>query len=119
ARLTLTTVDGAADRHLAIVVQHQVGMSAGTAQPALNAVVRLCNCCTDSTLRDCAIGIGGRTCNIAFPLQALAQFVIALAHMLAQNMSACGLVLAEVADGTIRGIALRLKISRTSGGRRA
>jgi len=47
------------------------------------------------------VGVGRRAGDAAFPLQALAQLIVGLSHMLAQNVSAGSLVLAEVAHRTV------------------
>src|ERR1019366_2187860 len=101
-RLVLATIDGAANRSLAVVVQHQVGMSTGAAEPALDSVLRFCDRRAHGMLGGRAVGVGRRAGNVGFPFQALAQLLIGLSNMLAQNVPAGGLVLAEVALRTIR-----------------
>src|SRR5208282_1800175 len=77
-------------------------MSTGAVEPALDSVLRLCDGCAHGVLSRRAVGVGRRTGNARLPLQSLAQLIIGLSHMLAQNVPAGGLVLAEVARGKIR-----------------
>ena len=101
-RLVLATIHGAAKRILAIVVQNQVGMSARAVEPALDSSLRLCNRGAHRVLSGGAVGVSRRAGDVAFLLQTLAQLLIGLPNMLAQNVSAGGLVLAEVAHRSIR-----------------
>ena len=81
-------------------------MSTRAAEPALNSVLRFCDGGAHGVFSGRAVGVSRRAGNAAFPLQALAQFVIGLSHMLAQNVSTSGLVLAEVAHGTMGRVGL-------------
>src|SRR4029077_7000535 len=101
-RLVLATIHGAAKRILAIVVQNQVGMSARAVEPALDSSLRLCNRGAHRVLSGGAVRVCRRAGDVAFLVQTLAQLRIGLRHMLAQNVSAGGLVLAEVAHRSIR-----------------
>src|ERR1039458_2991941 len=107
-RLVLATIarDSAANRSRAVIVQHQGGMSTRAAEPALDSVLRFCDRGAHGMLSGRAVGVGRRAGNAAFPLQALAQLIVGLSHMLAQNVSAGGLVLAKVAHWTIRLVGL-------------
>ncbi len=77
-------------------------MSTRAVEPALNSALRFRDRRAHGMFSGRAVGVGRRAGNAAFPLQALAQLLIGLPHVLAQNVSAGGLVLAEVTHGTGR-----------------
>jgi hypothetical protein len=106
----LATVHGSADRFGAVVVKNKVRMAAGVAEPAFDAPVRLRNRGAYRALRGGAVSISRGSGDMPFPLQTLAQFVVRLANMFAEDMSAGSFVLAEVAYG----IAGRVGLSRRS-----
>ena len=81
-------------------------MSTRAAEPALNSVLRCCDGRAHGMFSGRAVGVSRRAGNAGLPLQALAQFVVGLSHMLAQNVSTGGLVPAEVAHGTIGRVGL-------------
>ena len=87
-------------------------MSTRAVEPALDSVLRCCDRRAHGLLSRRAVGVGRRAGDARFPLQALAQLVVGLSHMLAQNVSTGGLVLAEVAHGTgRRGLSARSAIA--------
>src|SRR5882762_8577360 len=101
-RLVLATIHGATNRSLAIVVQNQIGMSPWAVEPVLDSFLRLCDCRAHCMLGSRAVRVSRCAGDMALPLQTLAQLLIGLPHMLAQNMAAGGLVAAEVTHGSIR-----------------
>src|SRR5580692_4751320 len=111
--MVFSAIHAAADRNVAIIVQYQVWMSPRLAEPALDLPLRLCDRRTDDMFGGGAVCIGRSAGDVTFPLEALAQLLLGLSHMLAQNMSAMGLVPAEIAHRTIRRVGLNPGLRRT------
>jgi len=72
-------------------------MPAVTLEPELDAVLGLGDGCSYGALRGRAVGIGGRTRDIALTVETFQKLVIGAADMLAENVAARGFVLAEIA----------------------
>src|ERR1700722_5978054 len=96
-RLILAAIHSAADRIVTVVIENQVGMAAGAIEPVLYPALRLRNGCADGAFGSLAIGVGRRSGDVFFALQAVAQLLLGLSDVLAENVSAGTLVLAEVA----------------------
>ncbi len=77
-------------------------MSAGTIQPALDAILGHSDGRTDSVLGGTAVCIGRCARDITLPFEALAELVIRPSDMLAEDVAAGVLVLGEVARGAGR-----------------
>jgi len=101
AGLSIAPVEGTPDRRVGVVIEHQVGVSPGTVEPALNAVLILRDGSADGVLGGSAVGVGGRAGDITLALQPLAKFVIGPADMLAEDVSTGRFVLGEVARRTL------------------
>ena len=112
-RSALATIDGAADRAIAVVVEHQVRMSTRSAQPALDSILRRGDRSAHSTLGGRTVGISRRARNARLALQSLAQLVVSLSHVLAQDVPARSLVLAEVAGWTVGRVRLSTRNNST------
>src|ERR1700678_1922667 len=97
-RLAFAAVDGAPHRGRTVVVDHQVGMAARAVQPALDTLLRSCESRAHGSFSGLAVGVGGSAGDAAFPFHALAQLIISLPHVLAENVAAGGFILAEVAS---------------------
>ncbi len=100
ARLALAAVDGASDGCWAVIVEHKVGMPAGSIQPAFDSFLRLRDRRTDGLFGGSAVGVGRCSCDTALPFEAIAQFVVSLPDVFAQDVPTSGFVLTEVARGT-------------------
>src|ERR1700686_1762606 len=77
-------------------------MSTRAIEPTLDSPLRLCNRRSHCVLCGRAVGVSRRAGDVSFLLQSLAQLRIGLPNMLAQNVAASGLVVAEVAHRSIR-----------------
>ncbi len=77
-------------------------MSTRAAEPALDSFLRFFDRRAHGMFSSRAVGVSRRAGNAGFLLQTLAQLLIALSNMLAQNVAAGSLVLAEVARGSTR-----------------
>src|ERR1700686_967446 len=100
-RVVLAAIDGSAYRNRAVVVEHQVRMASRAAQPALNSGLRFGDGGSHGVLRGVAVGVCRSAGDAGLALHSLAQFVVSLPHMLAQNVSAGSLVLAQIAPRTV------------------
>ncbi len=80
---------------IAVVVEHQVRVSAGTMQPAFNPLVIFPDCSGDGHLGGRAIRVGGIGRN-RFPIETLAQVGIALPNMALERMAALILIARQV-----------------------
>src|SRR5712691_5102460 len=100
-RLAVAAVDAASQGLAAVVVENQVGMSAGAAEPPLNTVLRQRDGRADGMFCGSAVGIGRGARDVAFLFEALAEFVIGPANMLTEYVAACGFITAQVAWGTL------------------
>lgn len=87
-------------------------MAAGPVEPALDAVLRLRDGGAHGLFGGGTIGVSGRSGDVAFSLETLAELVVGLADVLAQNVTAGGFVLAEVAGGAIDGVRLKFCTDR-------
>src|SRR5882762_2324314 len=95
--LAFSPVQGSPEGLVAVIVEDQVGVSAGAVEPALDAILRSRDSGGDCALRSDAVSIGRGGRNMALVRQSCTEFVIAAADMLAKHMSADGFILCEVA----------------------
>ncbi len=93
-RAVFATVDGAADRFGAVVVENEVGVSTGAGEPAFDPVPRLGDRRAHRVLGGWPVGIGRGAGDMPLPLQPLAQFIVGLPDMFAEDMPAGNFVLA-------------------------
>jgi hypothetical protein len=77
-------------------------MSTRTVEPALNSILRFRDCRANRMLGGGAVSVSRCPGDAAFPFQTLAQLIVGLAYVLAQNVAASGFVLAEVTHWTVR-----------------
>src|ERR1700674_2735513 len=96
-RVVLAAIDGSPYRNRAVIVEHQVRMASRAAQPALNAVLRFGHGGSNGMFRGGTVGVCRSAGGAGLALHSLAQFVVSLPHMLAQNVSAGSLVRAQIA----------------------
>src|SRR3979411_1881381 len=89
-------------------------MPAVPPQPSFDTILRLCDCFADRALGGRAVSICRRARDATFSAQAVAQFVIRLANVLAKNVSTGSLVAAQVAHSAMSRMASQ---SGTFGGR--
>src|ERR1700692_565915 len=107
-RLGLAAIDGSPDRSRAVVVEYQVRMASLTVQPALYPGLRCGDGISHGTFRSGAVGVCRGAGDAGLASYSLAQFVVSLPHMLAQNVSAGSLVLAQVAPRAVWRATFRL-----------
>ncbi len=91
--MNLAAIHGAADRSVAVIVEHKVRMSPRPAEPSLNLALRLRDSRAYSMFRSRTVRIGRCSGDAALPLQSLAKLLFGLPNMLAQYVSAPGFVL--------------------------
>ncbi len=75
-------------------------MAARAAEPGLDAVLRFGDGAANHVLGRVAIGVGGGTGDVLLTIQATTEVLFGLADVLAKDMAAGALVLAEIAGGT-------------------
>jgi hypothetical protein len=97
-RLTaiLTAVHRAPDGLVSLVVQHEIGMSAGAGKPALNPGLLLLNGCAYRVFRYIPVGVGRGGRNVALAPQSFLQLRVGAPDMLAQDVTARSFVAAEI-----------------------
>jgi len=81
------------------VVEHKVRMSAGAAQPAVDAVAVLFEGEPDGMLGGCPIIPGRRSGDVSLFPKPIAQLLIGLPNMLTQGMTAIFFILSKVPRG--------------------
>ena len=114
-RLLFAAVNRPSDGLASVVVQGQVGTRSGTIEPALDAVLRFRDGCTDGMLGGSAVGIGRRCRNMVLTFEAIAEFVIRAIDMLAEDVTAGSFVPAEIARWAWPGAAFGLAGSSGNG----
>src|ERR1700678_557705 len=115
-RLRFAAVDGAPDRRRTVVVEHQIGVAARAVQPALDTILRCCDGRAHGSFSGLPVGVGRSAGYAALSLHALAQLIVGLADVLAENMAAGGFVLSEIARWAGCSAAFGLSRRRRIGG---
>ena|ERR1700722_4208413 len=93
ARLILAAIHGAADGVFAGIVEDEIGVAAGAIEPAIDSPAGLSDRGADSPLGGFAVGVGGCSGDVLFARQTVAQLLLSLSDVLAENVSAGALVL--------------------------